>query len=336
MKKPKVSLVLVTYKDKTGVERILRSVKRLTYPAKSLDLVVSDNNSQDGTVEVAKKYVGKVYICKADGYAHRAIAMRRAKSEFVFMILEQDFEIKSRDFVEQMVKPLVENPDLTASFTRYFPKKSMPAVTRFISYDFIQRDPFYEFLTPSIKSTIIKKFKGYSICRFKAESFPPVGHMMYRVSYLKKSGVWMQKQDFDLDTVKKLIMAGYDKFAYVPNAGIYHYHADSVRKLVNKRTRNLGNHYFKYQSETTFMWIDYKSKKVFVKILFWIIYVNLIIPTLVRGIYKAIKYKDYACVYLEPIVSIWVTDRILWGFLINKSGRKQILALLRNFYSKTG
>jgi len=52
---PMVSLVLTTYNGSFGIERILRSVKKLTYPKNKLEIIVSDNGSTDNSVELAKK-----------------------------------------------------------------------------------------------------------------------------------------------------------------------------------------------------------------------------------------------------------------------------------------
>ena len=61
--------------------------------------------------------------------------------------------------------------------------------------------------------------------------------------------------------------------------------------------------------------------------IFWVIYVNLFIPELVRGIYKSFEKRDTAFLW-QPIVSVATTDAILWKFLVDNKGRKIIFEML--------
>lgn len=329
IKWPKVSLTLFTLNGGKGVERCLESVRKQVYPKDKIEIIVIDNNSTDNSVDIAKKYTKKIIIDSKDIYLNRADGMRMATGEFVFMVLEQDMELRSGHFIQKMIRPLIEDEKIAASFTREYPKKDQPWVTRFISYNPAQCDPLLEYLTPSIESTIIDKRKDYFICKYISEKIPPVTHMFFRVSALKKSGVWKQKRDDDHDTVIKLIKHGYNLFAYVPDAGDYHYHAKNLKELIQKRIRNLNRHYFIYHKTTEYKWVDVNNKKEIIRMIMWFLYANsLVLPT-IRGIIRFIKYKDWALL-LEPVIVICTTDVLLWTFLKNKEGRKIITDSLRS------
>lgn len=324
---PSISLVLLTLNDEEGTRKCLESVKRQVYPQSKVEIIVVDNGSKDDTASVAKSYGAKTYVSHRSAYENRATGMRKATGEFVFLILEVDIELKSKYFLQKMVKPLLENVQIPASFTRDYPKKNQPLVTRFISHDPIQRDPLFEFLTPSIESTIVKKMSGYYICDFSREKLPPVTHMLYRVSALKKTSVWKQKRDFDHDTVLKLVKKGFDRFAYVPSAGTYHHHAKNLKELIGKRLRNLDNHYFPHNKSVRYGWVNKDSSRDVFKLFVWVIYANLIFPATLRGIWRSLKFRDKALL-LEPIITVTTTDAILWKFLTNKRGRK----ILKGFF----
>ena len=214
----------------------------------------------------------------------------------------------------------MENPQIVASFTREYPNKNMSLITRFISHHPFQCDPLFEYLTPDIKETVVKKCQDYEVCVFKKNKIPPVSHMLFRVDFLKKSGVWNQRRDYDLDTIIKLIKSGYDRFAYVESAGDSHYHAKTLRGLVQKRLRNLDNHFFAQQNSLEYSWIDVTQRRQIFKLLLWVLYANMIIPATIRGIVKSLKYKDMVLL-AEPVVALVTTDAILFKFITDKRGR---------------
>lgn len=318
---PKISLVLLTLNGSQGVKICLDSVKKQVYPKDKIEIIVIDNGSSDNSVEIAKKYTKKVNINHKNAYENRADGMRMAKGDFVFMMLEQDLELRGRNFIQKMVRPLIKDERLVASFTREYPRKDQPWVTRFISYHPSQCDPLFEFLTPSIDRTILERKNGYFLCKFIPGEIPPVSRMLYRVSYMKKTDAWNQKKDFDHDTVIAAVKRGYDLFAYVPSAGIYHHHAKDLRQLINKRIRNLNNHYFPYQDKTEYKWFNSNSKLSILKLVIWIIYANLFLPAFLRGIWRFLKFRD-PVLLLEPVVTITTTDMIFWTFLTSQVGRR--------------
>jgi uncharacterized membrane protein YhdT len=55
----------------------------------------------------------------------------------------------------------------------------------------------------------------------------------------------------------------------------------------------------------------------------WVIYANLFIPKTIKGILLTIKNRDIACMY-EPIVSMLLTDAIIYAFIRDKRGREII------------
>jgi glycosyltransferase involved in cell wall biosynthesis len=332
IKWPKVSIILLTYNGGDGVRKILQTIKDQDYPPNLIDVVVVDDGSKDDSVKIAKKFGARV-IVNAGGYQYVnwIIGLHKIKGEFVYYV-EQDIELKGKDFLKKMVKPLLEDKRLMASFTREGnPRAGQSWVTRFISYHPAQCDPLYEFLTPRVEDCIVKKKKDYFICNFVMGKIPPFARMCYRVSYLKKTPNWKTKYYFDHDFLIQTIKSGFNFFAYVPNAGIYHHHADNLIHLLRKRARNLDKHYFPYNHETEYKWLDTSNKWEVLKLAFWVIYANLFIPETVRGIYRAIINKDFVLL-MQPIISISVTDVIIWKFLTNDIGRNFIKGAVTNLF----
>jgi uncharacterized membrane protein YhdT len=128
------------------------------------------------------------------------------------------------------------------------------------------------------------------------------------------------KKFLELDNLVILSRAGYTKFAYVPDAGIYHMHAKSLSQLVRKRLRNLNTSFLPELENRQFTWFDLKSKRSLLRAILWVIYANLFLPATIRGLYKTLRYRDIACLY-EPIVAFVLTDAIIINFLRIKVGR---------------
>lgn len=137
----------------------------------------------------------------------------------------------------------------------------------------------------------------------------------------------------DMEAVETYTRAGHDLFAYVPKAKIRHYHAETLSLLVRKRLRNLERDYIPNYEHKYFKWFDPNSPKDVAKMIFWVFYVNLFVPELVRGVYKSFEKRDMAFLW-QPIVSITTTDAILWKFLMDKKGRGIIFDMLGSLIKK--
>lgn len=326
---PKISIIILTLNGGEDLKRCLASIKKQTYPKKKVEIVVVDDASEDNSQEVAKSYGARVYVSgKRDVYLSWAIALHKITGEFTYMI-DQDIELHGRDFLQKMVYPMLKNENIVAAFTREgTPRNDQSWVTNFISYHPAQCDPLYEFITPSVENTFIKKEKEYILCKFVLGKVPPFGRMFYRVKYLKKTSNWKQKKVYDHDLVIKTIKAGYDLFAWVPQAGLYHNHAKNLKHLLKKRARNLHMHYFPSNKTTEYRWLDTSSKYQVMKLIFWVIYANLFFPALIRGMLRALKFRDLVLL-IEPVITITTTDVILWNFLTNNVGRDIVMNAIR-------
>jgi glycosyltransferase involved in cell wall biosynthesis len=108
--RPIVSILVHTRNSIRTIEEHLKSIKKQSY--NSLDIIIVDNNSTDGTLEVARKYSKKVFTFGPERSAQRNFAAKEAKSDYL-LIPDSDM-ILGEKVVEECVELLEKNPALKA------------------------------------------------------------------------------------------------------------------------------------------------------------------------------------------------------------------------------
>ena len=330
-KYPSISVVIPAYNEEKNLSRLIPSLAKQTYPRQKIEYLLIDDGSTDKTRKLVQDFGMKIIPVKThDIELNKGIGMHAAKNEYVYW-LDCDMEICSNNFFELLVRPLLANKKIIGSFTREFALDCEPKpdnlLLRFISHDDLQRDPLYQFFSPSVESTVVKEGKDYKVCIFIPSKIPPVGRILYRRRQLLETEVGKIKPYIDLEATEIVARAGHQFFAFVTEAKIRHFHAQSLKELIHKRLRNMERDYLPNLEKKYYRWFDYRNRKDVVKITFWVIWTNLLLPELIRGIVKGIVNKDKAFL-LQPIVSLATTDAIIYGFLTKSSGRK----LARNMF----
>lgn len=326
---PNLTIVIPTLNEEARIGSCLDSIFSQDYPKRNLEVIVVDQNSWDRTVAIARKYPVRVlyhYAPISTGELGKMIGFKKSKGEF-FYYLDADCELKQKNCLKQLIKPLIEDKTIVASFTRNFAKSNAPSLERYYCMHPIQCDPIYEFFSPSIASTVVIKKKDYQICEYTLNKIPPMGHCVFRKAFLQPL-VQNYKKFMELDFLVVLVENGFTKFAYVPQAGVYHHHVHNLKELLKKRSRNLRQVYLSEVDKRKYRWFNLEKPSDLIKIIIWVIYAHLFFPSLIRGIYKSIKYKDWVGLY-EPVVASLVTDTIILSFLTSPKGRNFIKKCLK-------
>lgn len=312
---PKISIVIPTYNEEKDIGKCLQKIFSQDYPKNKLEVFLVDNYSTDNTVKIAKKYQVKVILNSyKDAQASKMLAFAQATGE-LFIYLDSDTFLMRKDWFKKMCVPLMEDKSVVGSFTKYIVYKTDNPLLRFLSYDELQRDPIYEFFSPSVYSTIKEDRKNYYLCEYELGKIPPAGLCLFRKKML--DAVWNPQKDkkyMELDSLVRLVNKGYKKFAFLPDIGIYHPFVTKLSHVLAKRLRNIKKNYLHQDTPREYTWFSFKNLTDQTKIVIWIIYATTLIGPTLRGLYKSLKHKDFACMY-EPIVSFTETWVIIWGFV---------------------
>lgn len=120
MVSPKVSICVPAYKAANTIRRTLQSLVIQTY--KNIQIIVVDNNSNDGTVEIAKEFADKynfVFVIEHDvtvpGHENFDRCIRYASGDFLCIFHSDD--VYKNTIIEEEVNFLVEHPEVGAVFS---------------------------------------------------------------------------------------------------------------------------------------------------------------------------------------------------------------------------
>lgn len=322
---PKISFIIPTLNEETRIGFCLNLLLAQKYPRAKMEVIIVDGGSQDKTVSVVRRFAPKVKLkivdnsAKKDPETAKLLGFQKATGD-IFTCFDADMHLNSKKALKLIIAPLLEDKNLCASFVGYFVQKSDSALSRFLSYDYLQRDPLYQFLTPEIKKAIVKKGKTYHFCLFNQNNLPTIGGTAFYRRKLLTPILKNKEKYFDIDIPLELIERGYQRFAYVFKVGYYHQHARNLVHLLRKRLRNIDNQtnngYLPNYYQRKYLWLDITNPADLLKLFFWVIYANLFLPELIRGVIRAIKYKDRALLY-QPMVALVVTETVIFGFLKN-------------------
>ena len=318
---PKITIAIPTFNESDCIEICLKSIFNQKYKG-ILEVFVIDDNSTDDTLIKAKKYPVKIlFNGHRDLLYGKKIGLNNSTGDF-FMYLDADIKLLGSRWFDKMMRPLLSDKSIVASFTRYESFSSDSPLNKYITLDFLQRDPLFKWLTPSLKQVIVEHNKTWKVCEYTLKKMLPTGLCIYRIAPLKK--VTNKRFRFvELDILVLLIKQGHSRFAYVPDARMHHPFIRSLSELAFKRSRNLHKMYFNQPDTREWTWIDWHSPAQFMKLIIWVIYANTIIFPTIVGVGISLYYKTWVGLY-EPIFVWLTTNLILFTFLTTSEGRKTI------------
>src|SRR5512137_2595158 len=112
MKKPTplVSLVVVNYNGRKYLKSCFSRLLKLTYPRDSLELIMVDNCSDDGSAASVKKEFPGVKVLRSDvnNYARaNNLGLKKAKGDYIGFI-NNDVEV-NRDWLAELMKVMTKD-----------------------------------------------------------------------------------------------------------------------------------------------------------------------------------------------------------------------------------
>lgn len=327
---PKVTIVIPTYNRARYMNACLGSIFKQQYPKNKIEVLVVDSvTTADDTRKIARRYPVKIIDNpKILAEPAKSLGIKHATGEF-FFYLDSDAELVSKTWLRDMIKPLVDDPSLAGSFTRFMVKPTQTAFNRFISFNSLQLWPMLAYLLPTIEDVTIRKGNQYNIVKIDPHYTIPIGMGVFRKKWLDQVVGDPDKFIYvDIAIPIQLAELGHDRFAYVESAGFYH-ESKSLWHQTKRLRRDVVVTYLPVVGVRRFHYVNFSKPGDILKIILWIIYVNSLIPSFLVGMYKTMKYRDWAGMYELP-TNLILTDYVIWLFLTENNGRE----LLKNIFLK--
>lgn len=267
MDMPNVSFVICTLNCREYAKRCLQSIRKQNYPQNKVEIVVVDSYSTDGTIEVAKELGAKVILTKIRGYMEgkgmpKSIGCDKAKGDIIFTIDSDNFLVE-KDWIRQMIYPLLTNPDIDYCICRMQMVKSDSLTNQYLSM--VGTDPFaiYTSLDPKISMKLVnlKDNKKYWIYNNKLNNFLITGgyYLAFKKSTIKSIGGYSR----DVDVAHTLASKKEGSFIAIPKkAHLHHLITTGFWDFFRKKMK-WGRYYFTSGNvERQFSWANNNSKKL--------------------------------------------------------------------------
>ena len=126
---PFVSIIIVNWNGKEFLNDCLTSIKKLEYPKKKYEVIIVDNGSTDGSVELVRrkfKWAKTVSLRKNYGFAKaNNIGVKFAKGKYI-VFLNND-TVVTRSWLKNLVRAIEKNENVAACTSKiiYFDRKDL-------------------------------------------------------------------------------------------------------------------------------------------------------------------------------------------------------------------
>lgn len=292
---PFVSFIIPTYNANDYIEQCLKSIINQDYPKNKYEILVVDGRSKDRTREIAKSY-GAIIIDnpQKDPETAKSLGIQKSKGEIIALV-DSDNIIVKKDWLINMVDPLIKDPSLYGVESFYFPQKGESIFNTYCMVAHIA-DPFSRCLAARLEE---KNKDGYIEYMIPGGSTYPLGAngFLWNKRVIKDVG-WYKPKFEESNFSYLALQKGYRKFARVAGYGIYHNHITSLSDFIAKRIK-IGNKFLKRKEEKRKTWLEGVPKTKFI---FSLVYCLTFIGPFIEGLYNLTKTGERAWL-LHPFMS---------------------------------
>lgn len=302
---PKVSFIIPTLNAERFLPLCLSAIREQDYPKDKIEIIVADAGSKDKTLLIAKKFKAKIItnpeVLHEPG---KTRASKLATGEILFFT-DADNILAHKNWLKLMTKPYIDDPKIMGFLPQTIPAPNSNSLDQYLGY--LATDPFTWFIYgPSASPrdypkvyTPVRETPNYKIYKFSAKNHPLFG-LSQGVGTRSDFKRGKTGHSDDILAGIKLIAEG-GLIAYVPKAGIYHYHVSGLKNFIKKYSWRIKNN---LKQEIKGMGLvnrqKYFSKTRKIKMFLFIPYaLSIVLPT-IDALKLTIKYKDLVMLWHLP------------------------------------
>lgn len=258
---PTISVAIATFNSGKTIDRCLRLVREQNYPQGKIEIILGDGGSLDETFKIAKKYKAKFIAIppeKQHAEYNRGVAYNKATGELV-LILDHDNFLPYKNWLKDMVDPLLENPDMVATNTCYYHyDKSYNLMDRYFAlFGTSEPLPYYlhkaDRMPQTAKKWVLtgqaKDMGNYYLVKFEKDprKFPSIGTngCLMRRKVVNKYADVRAEYHYPIDVLFDVIQnGGPDEFGFVKNSIIHLTHSRGFPEFLKRRKRFVEQYHF--------------------------------------------------------------------------------------------
>ncbi|MFH1431188.1 MAG: glycosyltransferase [Nanoarchaeota archaeon] len=320
--KPIISVIIPVYNEENRIKDCLESIYSQNFDANKVEVLIVDDNSNDKTLEIVKKFPVKVFKNgKRDYDVGKAIGIENAKGRFLLFI-DADNRLIDKTWITRAVNILEKDNDILGVQSWklfYSPKHNLatryqdlfgntdPAVFYLKNQDHLQA---YENKW-ELNGEITEDKKEYVIVKFRANEIPTIGSQGFltRKIYFEKQKIFQHIEFFIGLIEKQKDKTG--KVCFLKNE-VEHLAFSNVGDITKKFKRNI-EHYLKDEKKGKQKRYSLNFLKV---VLAFFVMITLIVPIYdsFKGYLRKRDNAWFLHIYLSFIVA-WVYG---WRIFIEK------------------
>ena len=202
---PQVSIIVTCRNNEQTIGECLQALADQDYPKEAYEILVIDACSRDGTVEIAEKYVSKVFSVPLNAAAAYNYAMKIA-GYGILGFVDADAKVE-REWLKKLV-PQLQEPKVAGVSGAIETWNIQNPWARVIGYELKKR------------YSRIGKYTGRIATM----------NLLMKKSVIEEAGGWDEDlpSQYDTDLGFRVTSKGY-KFAYEPDAKCYHFNRQTLR-----------------------------------------------------------------------------------------------------------
>ncbi len=302
---PKVTFIIPTLNASFYLPKCLDAIRSQKYPQKKIEIIIADGGSCDNTIKIAKKYNTKIISNPEVLHEQGKSRASKVATGGILFYTDADNILSTQHWIEMMIKPYIKEKNVVGFLPQTIPAPDSNPLDKYLGYLFT--DPFTWFVyglsanpqTYHLKYKPIKITKDYELYKFKGLDYPLFG-LSQGVGTVKDFKRSQHAYADDLLAGIKLMRDG-GVIAYIPQAGVYHYHVSGFSNYINKyRWRVRNNLTKKIKGMGISNRTIYFSTMRKVKMFLFIPYALSIVFPIIDSITLSIKYKDKVMLYHLP------------------------------------
>jgi glycosyltransferase involved in cell wall biosynthesis len=322
---PGISVVIATFNSGKTLAKCLEKVREQDYPQSRIEILLGDGGSTDDTQAIAAKYGAEIIAIPAEiqnAEFNRGTAFNHAGRELV-LILDHDNFMPSRNYLNELVQPMLEHPEVVAVESCYYHyDRSYSLLDRYYAlFGTIEPVPFYfgkaDRMMQTSKSWNLlgasEDCGNYYVVKFDNDprKIPTIGTngcLMRRELVMANADV-RPEHHFPIDVMVDVIKSGHNTFAFVKNSLIHLTGARGLLAFLKRRVLFVEKYHFADQARRRYSVYMPGDEWKLVKFIF--ISLTLVKPTLdaLRGF---LVIRDPAW-FVHPVMCIGITIAYGWG-----------------------